>query len=133
VTIWSATQGPFSMRSSTSQALNMPMAKVRVIAPTVGGGFGSKIFVYPEEVVVSWLRQMLGLPAEFDGMFTDTASVSSLLSIVAARHALPGLSARDLGLAGRPEIKPLRLYCSTEAHVSIDKAAIVAEGRLAQG
>ena len=79
-----------------------------------------------EEVVVSWLRQMVGLPAEFDGMFTDTASVSSLLSIVAARHALPGLSARDLGLAGRPEIKPLRLYCSTEAHVSIDKAAIVA-------
>jgi aromatic-L-amino-acid decarboxylase len=42
-----------------------------------------------EEVVVSWLRQMLGLPDSFDGMFTDTASISSLLSIVAARHAVP--------------------------------------------
>ena len=34
-----------------------------------------------EEAVVSWLRQMLGLPEVFDGMFTDTASISSLLSV----------------------------------------------------
>lgn len=79
-----------------------------------------------EEVVVSWLRQMLGLPGLFDGMFTDTASISSLLSLVAARHAIPGLDARDEGLAGRPEIGRLRVYCSTEAHFSIHKAAVVA-------
>jgi aromatic-L-amino-acid/L-tryptophan decarboxylase len=79
-----------------------------------------------EEVVVSWLRQMLGLPGAFDGMLTDTASISSLLSIVAARHAVPGLLARDEGLAGRPGIGRLRLYASTEAHSSIEKAAIVA-------
>jgi aromatic-L-amino-acid decarboxylase len=69
-----------------------------------------------EEVVVSWLRQMLGLPDGFDGMFTDTASISSLLSIVAARHAVTGSDT-----AAR-----LRIYASTEAHSSIDKAAIVA-------
>lgn len=79
-----------------------------------------------EEVVVSWLRQMLGLPDAFDGMFTDTASISSLLSIVAARHVVPGLAARDEGLAGRPGIGRLRMYASTEAHSSIEKAAIVA-------
>jgi len=79
-----------------------------------------------EEVVVSWLRQMLGLPDKFDGMFTDTASISSLLSIVAARHAVPDLAARDEGLAGRAGIGRLRLYASTEAHSSIEKAAIVA-------
>jgi aromatic-L-amino-acid decarboxylase len=79
-----------------------------------------------EEVVVSWLRQMLGLPSEFDGMFTDTASISSLLSIVAARHAVPGLEARDLGLAGRSGLSRLRMYASSEAHSSIEKAAIVA-------
>jgi aromatic-L-amino-acid decarboxylase len=78
-----------------------------------------------EEVVVSWLRQMLGLPAVFDGMFTDTASVSSLLSLVAARHAVEGLDSRDEGLAGREGLKRLRLYISSEAHVSIEKAAIV--------
>lgn len=79
-----------------------------------------------EEIVVSWLRQLVGLPDAFDGMFTDTASVSSLLSLVAARHALPGLDARDEGLAGRPGIGRLRVYASTEAHSSIEKAAIVA-------
>jgi aromatic-L-amino-acid decarboxylase len=79
-----------------------------------------------EEVVVSWLRQMIGLPDAFDGMLTDTASISSLLSIVAARHAVPGLNARDEGLAGRPGVGRLRLYASTEAHSSIEKAAIVA-------
>jgi aromatic-L-amino-acid decarboxylase len=78
-----------------------------------------------EEIVVSWLRQMLGLPDGFDGMFTDTASVSSLLSLVAARQAVPGLDARQEGLAGRPDIGRLRLYLSEEAHMSIEKAAIV--------
>jgi len=78
-----------------------------------------------EEVVVDWLRRMLGLPDSFDGMLTDTASISSLLSLVAARHAVPGLDARGQGLAGRPELKRLRLYASTEAHMSIDKAAVV--------
>ncbi len=79
-----------------------------------------------EELVVQWIRQMLGLPGVFDGMLTDTASISSLLSIVAARHAVPGLHARDEGLAARPALGRLRLYCSTEAHFSIEKAAIVA-------
>jgi len=79
-----------------------------------------------EEVVVSWLRQMLGLPEVFDGMFTDTASVSSLLSLVAARHAVPGLDSAAEGLAGREGVKRLRMYISAEAHMSIDKAAIVA-------
>jgi len=78
-----------------------------------------------EETVVAWLRDALGLPAAFDGMFTDTASVSSLMSIVAARHVVPGLNARDEGLAGRTGIGRLRLYASTEAHSSIEKAAIV--------
>jgi aromatic-L-amino-acid decarboxylase len=79
-----------------------------------------------EERVVEWLRSMLGLPGEFDGMFTDTASVSSLLAVVAARHAVPGLDATEKGLAGRTGICRLRLYCSSEAHFSIEKAAVVA-------
>ncbi|WP_044249429.1 pyridoxal phosphate-dependent decarboxylase family protein [Chondromyces apiculatus] len=78
-----------------------------------------------EEVTVSWLRQLFGLPDIFDGMFTDTASISSLLSLVAARHVVPGLDARDEGLAGRPEVGRLRMYCSTETHSSLEKAAIV--------
>ncbi len=78
-----------------------------------------------EERTVQWLRQMLGLPEDFDGMFTDTASISSLLSIIAARHRVPGLDAREKGLAGRSGTGRLRLYCSEEAHYTIDKAAVV--------
>jgi aromatic-L-amino-acid decarboxylase len=78
-----------------------------------------------EEVVVGWLRRMLGLPGRFDGMFTDTASISSLLSLVAARQAVPGLDARIRGLTGRTDVGRLRIYCSEEAHYSIEKAAIV--------
>jgi aromatic-L-amino-acid decarboxylase len=79
-----------------------------------------------EEVVVGWMRRMFGLPPDFDGMFTDTASISSLLSVVAARQATEGLDARVHGLAGRPDIGRLRMYCSEEAHFSIEKAGIVA-------
>jgi aromatic-L-amino-acid decarboxylase len=68
---------------------------------------------------------MLGLPDSFDGMLTDTASISSLLSITAARHAVPGLDAREKGLAGTELSGRLRLYPSTEAHMTIDKATIV--------
>ena len=78
-----------------------------------------------EQLVVDWLRQMMGLPKPFDGMFTDTASMSSLLSLVAARHAVPGLDSREKGLSGRPDVGKLCVYVSDEAHMSIDKAAIV--------
>lgn len=78
-----------------------------------------------EELVVVWLREMLGLPNAFDGMLTDTASTSTLLAVSAARHAIPGLHARDEGLAGREGIGRLRLYTSSESHFSVDKAAVV--------
>ncbi len=78
-----------------------------------------------EELVVAWIREMLGLPKAFDGMLTDTASVSTLLSVSAARHAVPGLNARDEGLAGREGLGRLRMYTSTESHFSVDKAAVV--------
>ncbi|MDZ7261729.1 MAG: pyridoxal-dependent decarboxylase [candidate division KSB1 bacterium] len=78
-----------------------------------------------EEVVLDWLRQMLGLPKEFQGVIMDTASVSSLCAIAAAREAIPELKVREQGLAGRPEVPRLRLYTSEQAHSSIEKAAIV--------
>jgi len=77
-----------------------------------------------EEVALDWLRQLVGLPAEFMGLINDSASVSSLCAIAAAREAL-GLRIRQEGLAGRPELPRLRLYTSEHAHSSIEKAAIV--------
>ncbi len=75
-----------------------------------------------EELSLDWLRQMLGLPAEFRGHIQDTASTSTMVALAAAREAA-GLNIRDEGLAGR-ELPRLRLYCSEQAHSSVDKSAI---------
>jgi len=73
-----------------------------------------------EEVVVGWLRDLLGLPSFFDGTINDTASSSSLYAMGAAREAkLP--QAWQEGLSGSPRG---RFYASDQAHSSIDKAAI---------
>ncbi|MGK7313288.1 MAG: pyridoxal phosphate-dependent decarboxylase family protein [Candidatus Longimicrobiales bacterium M2_2A_002] len=76
-----------------------------------------------EEVTLGWLRQMLGLPDTFHGVINDTASSSTLYALAAAREAA-GLDVRARGLAGRDDIPPLRVYCSEEAHSSVDKAVI---------
>lgn len=52
-----------------------------------------------EEVTINWLRQMTGLPEEFSGVVYDTASISTLCAIAAARQAVPGLRVRENGLA----------------------------------
>jgi aromatic-L-amino-acid decarboxylase len=76
-----------------------------------------------EEVVVDWLRQGFGLPDGFDGLLTDTASTSSLIALAAAREAA-GLEVTAQGLAGRADVPSLRVYASTEAHSSIEKACM---------
>ena len=74
-----------------------------------------------EQVVLRWYAQALGLPSAWFGMLADTASTSTLIALAAAREAA-GLAVRDEGLSGKP---PLVLYCSQEAHSSVDKAGIV--------
>ncbi len=77
-----------------------------------------------ETVVVDWLRQALGLPEGFDGLLTDTASTSTLIALAAARETA-GLDASERGLAGRDDLGAgLRVYASTEAHSSIEKACM---------
>ena len=76
-----------------------------------------------EEVTLSWLRKLLGLPDTFEGVIYDTASISTLHALAAARErAVP--SVRTEGLAGRGMLR-LRVYCSDQTHSSIDKAVIL--------
>ncbi len=77
-----------------------------------------------EEVVLDWLRQMVGLPDQFQGVINDTASVGSLCAMAAARERA-NLDIRQKGLAGRSDIPPLAMYTSEESHSSIEKSAIV--------
>jgi aromatic-L-amino-acid/L-tryptophan decarboxylase len=74
-----------------------------------------------EELVVDWVRALVGLPPSFRGVIQDTASTSSLVALAGARHrALPEVGTS--GMAGRPAG---RIYASEEAHSSIEKAAIL--------
>ena len=62
LTVWSSTQGPHQVWHNLAQQLGRPEASVRVIAPDVGGGFGAKYAIYPEEVLVPYLALTLGWP-----------------------------------------------------------------------
>jgi aromatic-L-amino-acid decarboxylase len=77
-----------------------------------------------EQLVMDWLRQLLGLGEGWFGMITDTASISTMLALAAAREAKPELAIRARGMAGRPDLPTLRVYCSEQAHSSVDKAAL---------
>jgi aromatic-L-amino-acid/L-tryptophan decarboxylase len=77
-----------------------------------------------EEVALGWLRELLALPPAFEGVIYDTASISTLHALTAAREvALPRI--REQGLAGRPDLRGARVYCSEHAHSSVDKAVVL--------
>jgi aromatic-L-amino-acid decarboxylase len=75
-----------------------------------------------EEVALGWLRELMGLPSSFEGVIYDTASISTVHALAAAREAaIPGV--REEGLIAHAG--GVRIYCSEQAHSSIDKAVIL--------
>ena len=76
-----------------------------------------------EDVTLDWLRQMLGLPEVFEGIIYDTASVSTMQAIAAARERA-NVGVRDEGMSGRPHLPLMRVYASEHVHSSIDKSVI---------
>lgn len=74
-----------------------------------------------EERTCDWLRQMVGLPEVFRGHINDTASTGTLLALSAARYRACD-DIRNQGAASGP---PVTVYCSEQAHSSVDKAAMV--------
>jgi carbon-monoxide dehydrogenase large subunit len=64
-TMWSATQVPHILRTMIALTLGVPEHKVRVIAPDVGGGFGGKLQVTPEEIICALVALKLGKPVKY--------------------------------------------------------------------
>lgn len=80
-----------------------------------------------EFTVLDWLRESIGIPTPRFGIINDTASISTMLALAAARESVSearGLDIRQRGLAGRDDLPTLRVYCSSQAHSSVDKGAI---------
>jgi carbon-monoxide dehydrogenase large subunit len=65
LTVWSSTQIPHLLRTQLAEALKLAENRVRVIAPEVGGGFGAKLNVYREELLVCFLSMKLGRPVKW--------------------------------------------------------------------
>ena len=80
LTVWTSTQSPHMVRTTIASMLGVPEPQVRVIHPAVGGGFGVKTHIYPEDIVVPWITRRLGRPARWIEDRTE-----SLLASVHAR------------------------------------------------
>jgi carbon-monoxide dehydrogenase large subunit len=78
LTMWSATQVPHIVRFALAATTGVPESKIRVIAPDVGGGFGGKLQVTPEEWIAWWVARQVHKPVKY----TETRSES----LMAAHH-----------------------------------------------
>ncbi len=65
LTVWASTQAPFRVRDDLARILDLPTSRVRVVAPDVGGAFGGKASIYPEDVVVAWAARHLKAPVKW--------------------------------------------------------------------
>jgi aromatic-L-amino-acid decarboxylase len=100
-----------------------------VLAELLTAGIGAQCMVWEtspaaaelEEVVLEWLRKLLGLPEGWSGVIQDTASTASLVALITAREQATGFEANRRGLQ-----EPLLVYVSEEAHSSVEKGAKIA-------
>ena len=65
LTVWTSTQVPFAVRSAIAPVVKLPEERIRVLVPDVGGGFGVKGHVYPEEILVPAVARRLGRPVKW--------------------------------------------------------------------
>ncbi|MCK5004215.1 MAG: aspartate aminotransferase family protein [Candidatus Aminicenantes bacterium] len=72
-----------------------------------------------EEMMMKWVANLINLPDGFTGVIQDTASTATLCSILTAREKYSGFNVNDKGISNNMKF---RVYCSSEAHSSIDKA-----------
>ncbi len=83
-TLWSSTQGSHFLRNLLAESIfKIPENRIRVVTPDVGGGFGMKLFLYPEHILVLWAAKRLGRPVKWtpersECFMTDTQGRDNL-------------------------------------------------------
>ena len=65
LTVWASTQNPHPLRVLLAEALRVSEQHIKVIQPHVGGGFGAKIPLFPEEVLLPYLARKVGRPVKW--------------------------------------------------------------------
>jgi carbon-monoxide dehydrogenase large subunit len=101
-TLWVTSQNPHVHRLLMGAfVLGIPEHKLRVISPDVGGGFGSKIFLYPEEVVATWAARKLGRPVKWTAERRE--------SFLTDAHGRDHITDVELAVDGSGKITALRV------------------------
>jgi carbon-monoxide dehydrogenase large subunit len=125
LTVWSSNQAPHWLRDAIMRCLGVKESRLRVLAPDVGGGFGVKSMVYPEELVVAELARRLGRPVRW----MDTRRESFLTAVQSRdqRHELSlaldadgrilGLRDRYLVDGGASNVENLIVPYNTTSHL----------------
>ncbi len=91
LTFYSSNQIPHMLRRMLAAALDFPEHKLRVISPDVGGGFGSKMHFYPEELLLAWITTKLARPVKW----TETRSENTVATTHGRDHAMTADVAAD--------------------------------------
>ncbi|MEW6475069.1 MAG: xanthine dehydrogenase family protein molybdopterin-binding subunit [Actinomycetota bacterium] len=100
LTVWTSTQSPHQVRRSIAESLGLPQHQVRVIAPDVGGGFGTKGAPYGEDTLVAYLARRTGRPVIW---VEDRAE-----AVVASAHARDIAFTVEMGFLADGTISGLR-------------------------
>ena len=110
ITIWTSSQVPHRVREVVAESLGLPQSVVRVVVPDVGGGFGLKAQVYPEEVIIPWLARTLGTPVKW---VEDRRE-----HLLAASHARQQVVEARLAAAGDGMVTAIdaRIVCDVGAY-----------------
>jgi carbon-monoxide dehydrogenase large subunit len=118
LTLWSATQVPHHIRKLTSEQLNIPENSIRVIAPDVGGGFGTKGKLYPEETILAWACKKLNLTLKWTSTRSE-AFISDYQARDHSTHAAMALDSDGFILGVR-----VNTYAAVGAYISTVGAAV---------
>jgi len=121
LTLWSSTQVPDLLRGVLGECLQFPVHRIRVIVPDVGGGFGVKMHVYPEELLAAFLAWKLGRPVKWiedrrENLLASThARDHETEAEVAARRdgTILGIRVRDLSDVGAYSAFPITCALET--------------------
>jgi aerobic carbon-monoxide dehydrogenase large subunit len=115
LTLWVSCQAPFRIRAEVARILEMPEARVRVIAPDVGGGFGVKTGPYREEVLLAWLARRLARPVKWIATRGEDQ--------ITTNHSRGSVCEAELAVDGDGRIRALRARITAPLGASLMNAA----------
>src|ERR1700726_1967880 len=118
-TLYTTSQNPHVARLVLSAFYNIaPEHKLRVVAPDVGGGFGSKLFIYPEEMVALWASKKVGRPVKWTGDRSE--------AFLTDAHGRDHVTKAELALDAGNKITGLRVktYANLGAYMSLFSSSV---------